>query len=192
MHVCLSTNTAGRAPFRTGASSSLPWRSFAKFQPRDQVPPLHAASNVAAGPRHREIVADSRRRQVFRGADCFVAEPQTKAPRASLVALLSSFAIAGLLLLLHRTSDTGNGITPTGFSSYSPAPRFRVSFPASLHDAPITGRLMVCIAKKHAVKDPQGRTNQGSWWTTRLLPSRFLPLMCGTSCPVTLGRRTVR
>ncbi|KAG6616029.1 uncharacterized protein IUM83_03695 [Phytophthora cinnamomi] len=79
-----------------------------------------------------------------------------KLGHAALVALVAAFAVTGLLMMMCAAPNTQDAVTATGLSSDSPAPRFRVSFPASVHDAPITGRLMVCIAKKHAVKDAQG------------------------------------
>ncbi|TMW59244.1 hypothetical protein Poli38472_007389 [Pythium oligandrum] len=38
----------------------------------------------------------------------------------------------------------------------TPNPRFQLSFASSVHNEPITGRLLVCIAKKHTVEDPLG------------------------------------
>ncbi|GMF25225.1 unnamed protein product [Phytophthora lilii] len=75
---------------------------------------------------------------------------------AAFVALLWTVAITGFLLVLRRAPEVESNVTTAGLSSDSPAPRFRVSFPPSVHDQPITGRLMVCIARKHAVSDPQG------------------------------------
>ncbi|KAL4099159.1 hypothetical protein PRIC1_006969 [Phytophthora ramorum] len=75
---------------------------------------------------------------------------------AVFVALLWTFAITGFLLVIRHPVATQEAVTSTGFSSESTAPRFRVSFPASVHAERITGRLMVCIAKRHTVEDPQG------------------------------------
>ncbi|KAL4115121.1 hypothetical protein PRIC2_014015 [Phytophthora ramorum] len=75
---------------------------------------------------------------------------------AVLVALLWTFAITGFLLVIRHPVATQEAVASTGFSSESTAPRFRVSFPASVHAERITGRLMVCIAKRHTVEDPQG------------------------------------
>ncbi|POM61240.1 hypothetical protein PHPALM_29775 [Phytophthora palmivora] len=59
----------------------------------------------------------------------------------------------GFILLLRRAPETP---TSSGLNADSSIPRFRVSFPSSVHSEPISGRLMVCIAQKHAVNDPQG------------------------------------
>ncbi|KAG3098219.1 hypothetical protein PI124_g15419 [Phytophthora idaei] len=80
-------------------------------------------------------------------------KPHRTLGNVALVALLSTFAITGFLVLFRWAPDTQS---TTGFNSDSSVPRFRVSFPASVHSEPITGRLMVCIARKHAVSDPQG------------------------------------
>ncbi|ETK72407.1 hypothetical protein L915_20495, partial [Phytophthora nicotianae] len=80
-------------------------------------------------------------------------KPRRKLGHVALIALLSTLAITGLLMLFRWTPGTQ---TTTGFISNPSVPRIRVSFPASVHSKPITGRLMVCIAQKHAVSDPQG------------------------------------
>ncbi|GLD98037.1 hypothetical protein PINS_up006734 [Pythium insidiosum] len=41
-------------------------------------------------------------------------------------------------------------------SVVGPSVRFQLSFSSAVHAGPVTGRLLVCIAKKHAVEDPFG------------------------------------
>jgi hypothetical protein len=80
-----------------------------------------------------------------------------KLGRAAMVALLWTFAITSFLLIIrHPAVSTQTSAAASGLSSDSPLPRVRVTFPASVHSEPITGRLMVCMAKRHVVTDPQG------------------------------------
>ncbi|KAI9919500.1 hypothetical protein PsorP6_017731 [Peronosclerospora sorghi] len=73
-------------------------------------------------------------------------------PKLGRTALTSFFVTLSIsaFLLLHDAVRTAN------VNSNASIARFRINFPASVHAQPITGRLMVCIAQKHAVKDPQG------------------------------------
>lgn len=48
------------------------------------------------------------------------------------------------------------GLFPVGSDEPGASARFRVTFSSTVRSEPVTGRLIVCIAKKQAVQDPQG------------------------------------
>lgn len=68
---------------------------------------------------------------------------------------LSRGALAAILTLAV--------LAPRAYSHDASGPRFELSFPASAHAGPITGRVFVYISRHRA---PEPRLQAGSWWGT--------------------------
>lgn len=80
------------------------------------------------------------------------------------MAAVTLWALALTVYVLTHDILTGGSSSSvaatTGSSSSQGAAasaRFRMSFPSSAHAGPVTGRLVICIAKKSAVQDPMGQ-----------------------------------
>ncbi|RLN44113.1 hypothetical protein BBJ28_00024807 [Nothophytophthora sp. Chile5] len=100
------------------------------------------------------LLASSRKSPVTLGSRA--RNSRRKLSFGACAALLWTATISGYLLLRHGSSEAPDDLAASVSSLTAPSIRFRASFPATTHHEPITGRLMLCLAKRHDVEDPQG------------------------------------